>query len=116
MMKILIVEDNPKARAMIKRLLLREFEQLEKVVECEDGQAAIDIYPDFQPDWVLMDINLPVLDGLQAAERICQTYQDARIIMVTTYDDVEYRDAASKAGACAYVLKEDLEQLTGIIR
>lgn len=114
--KILIVEDNAKARAMIRRFLVRRFRHLEGVKECKDGRSAVEVYLEFQPDWVLMDINLPVLDGLKATAKICREDQNAQVVMVTAYDDAEYREAADRAGACAYVLKENLEQLTGIIQ
>ncbi|HKV39506.1 MAG TPA: response regulator, partial [Blastocatellia bacterium] len=67
------------------------------------------------PDWVLMDLEMKDMDGLVAASRIKNAAPKARIIIVTNYDDSRLRDAAREAGACAYVLKDDLVALRDIV-
>jgi DNA-binding NarL/FixJ family response regulator len=69
------------------------------------------LYDEQRPDWVLMDIELGEVSGIAATRRIKADYPDARIIIVTDYNDNHLRLAAKAAGACGYVLKEDLSVL-----
>jgi CheY-like chemotaxis protein len=111
-MKILqIVEDNPQMRQMIKSLYAGYFY---KVFECEDGSQALEVYRRNKPDWVLMDIVMKQMDGITATKQITSTFPDAKIIIVTDYDDKELRIRAKSAGALYYVLKEDLSVLEKI--
>lgn len=110
-MKILLAEDNSKTRQVIISLLNHNLHGLGTIYECEDGQKAVELYKKFQPGWVLMDINLKNIDGLTAAREILRFDAAAKIIIVTLYDDPEYRDAARKAGAYGYVLKENLYEM-----
>ena len=68
-------------------------------------------YAAHRPDWVLMDIQLPGLDGIAATAQIRAAFPDARILVVSGYGDVRLRAAAREAGACGYVLKEDLLEI-----
>lgn len=68
-----------------------------------------------RPDLVLMDIMMPDMDGLEASRRIRAEFPDARIVIVTYYDDQGLRDAALAAGVSGYVLKENLLSLPDII-
>ena len=104
-MKVLIVEDNPSMRRMIRRMVARVAVE---VSECDDGAAACSLYGELRPDWVLMDIELGEVNGITATRRIKSAYPEARVVIVTNYDDELLRQAAKAAGACAYVLKEDL--------
>jgi CheY-like chemotaxis protein len=115
-MRILIVEDNAKIRKMLKNTLSRAFPDDLHFLECEDGLAAVDMYRRFLPDWVLMDIQLHNTDGLLATQQITTDYPQAKIIIVTSYDEPEYRIEAQNAGACDYVLKENLSTLLQIIK
>ena len=111
-MKLMIVEDNEEMRMLIRSLL----EDLaETIDECADGGEAVSAYARFQPDWVLMDIKMKVMDGIVATRRIKASYPDARIVMVTDYDDKQLREAARKAGALAYVLKDDLFEIRRLL-
>lgn len=82
------------------------------IAECSDGSDAVASYAQQQPDWVLMDLELPGLDGLSATRQIKELWPSAQILIVTSYDEPELRRAASAAGACGYVLKENLIELT----
>jgi DNA-binding NarL/FixJ family response regulator len=64
---------------------------------------------------VLMDIAMPGLDGISATAGLTSADPGARVVMVTNYDDVELREAAAAAGACGYVLKEDLRPLLSLL-
>jgi CheY-like chemotaxis protein len=112
-MNLLIVDDNATIREMIKSLFA---DLADQIYESENGQEAIDSYARHHQDWVLMDIEMPVCDGLAATRRIKEGSPDARIIVVTSYDSKVLRQAAIDAGACAYVLKDDLSNIHDMIK
>ncbi|MGH9873340.1 MAG: response regulator transcription factor [Pyrinomonadaceae bacterium] len=109
---ILIVEDNEPMRQMIKKLV---GDLTEAFKECVDGAQALAIYKRYRPDWVLMDIKMKEMDGLAATREIKAAFPQARIVIVTGYDDTRLREAAQVAGACAYVHKENLLELRQIL-
>lgn len=107
-MTVLIVEDNPSIRRLLRKTV---FGIATEVRDCSDGEQALSAYRAMQPDIVLMDVKMPVLDGLEATRRITASYPFARIVMVTDYDDSDLRSAAADAGACGYVLKENMADI-----
>lgn len=111
-MKILIVEDNAPMRRMI-RSLAETF--AEEVFDCDDGEAAVTEYRNRLPDWVLMDINLKATDGIAATQKICGEFPQAKIMIVTNFDDENYRRSAQAAGAAGFLLKDDLYLLQKIL-
>jgi CheY-like chemotaxis protein len=111
-MKLLIVEDNEQMRCLIKCLVS---DLAQQVFECSDGSQALAAYVQHQPDWVLMDIKMVHMDGIAATRQITAAYPDAQVIIVTDYNDVELRAAAREAGACEYVVKENLLDLGRIL-
>lgn len=111
-MKILIVEDNRSMRDAIKQMLQSLVTETQ---ECQDGSEAFEAYKRFRPDWVLMDIKMEVLDGLAATREITATFPEARIVILTNYDDPLMREAAHEAGASEYLLKDDLLSLYGLL-
>jgi CheY-like chemotaxis protein len=115
-MKILIVEDNPQMRQMIRAVVA---DLAEAVTECADGAEAVAAYTAQQfsgDDRVLMDLQMPGICGLEATRRIRAAFSDAQIIIVTQYDDQHWRAAATEAGACGYVLKENLLELRQMLK
>jgi CheY-like chemotaxis protein len=112
-MTVLIVEDN----ASVRRLLRRAIQQIAtEIWECGDGIEALAAYSKHLPDLVLLDVRMPIMDGLAATRQIRKAYPEARIIIVTDCDDEETRAAASEAGAWGYALKQDLTTLEALIR
>lgn len=87
----------------------------DEVIECETGLEAVRAHATHQPDWVLMDLNLPELDGIKAIESIRADHPDARIVVVTERPECAYGEQARQAGACDYVSKEDLLRLPDIL-
>jgi len=113
-MKVLIVEDNSTMRHLLRRVI----GEMAEVYECADGAEALAQYEAHQlggGDWVLMDLQMPQVNGIEATRRLRTAHAEARIIIVTHCDDAYLRDAARKAGANGYLLKEDLDQLEGIL-
>jgi two-component system response regulator DegU len=86
-----------------------------EISEADDGESALDAYAAFLPDWVLMDIEMKHTNGIVATERIRAAYPQARIVIVTNYDDENLRERATAAGACAYILKENLLALRSML-
>ena len=111
-MSILIADDNEQMRRMIKALVS---DLTETIYECSDGAEAVAAYAEHRPDWVLMDIKMKRLDGLSAARQIRSRFPDARIVIVTNYDDAELRKRAIEAGALEYVIKERMVELRRIV-
>jgi len=91
MMKLLIVEDSAQMRRMIKSLVS---DLATELYECADGAEALSAYREHRPDWVLMDIKMGEVDGLEATREIISAFPEARICIVTNYDDDELREAA----------------------
>lgn len=112
-MTLLIVEDNPAMRRLMRRLVA---DLTDEVGECGDGAEAEARYAELQPDWVLMDIEMPHVNGIAATRRIKAAFPAARIVIVTNYDDAALRRAAAQAGACGYVLKENLLELRQLLQ
>lgn len=110
-MKLLIVDDSAEMRRVIRSFVRDDCE----CYECDDGAQALSAYARHRPDWVLMDIKMKEMDGLAATRAIKATYPEARIVIVTNYDDADLREAAFEAGACEYVLKDDLLRIRLIL-
>ena len=104
-MRVLIVDDSAAMRRLLASLVS---EVAGEITECADGAEAIRSYFALRPDWVVMDVRMHGLDGIAATREILRRDPAAKIVMVSQYDEVEIRSAASDAGAIAYVLKEDL--------
>jgi DNA-binding NarL/FixJ family response regulator len=111
-MNILIVEDNKQMRRAIRDFLCGF---VEGVYECEDGSEAFALYARHRPDWVLMDIQMKGMDGIIATQQIIAAFPNARIAIVTDYDDDDLREAAQRAGAREYFVKENLFALRRIL-
>jgi CheY-like chemotaxis protein len=114
---ILVVEDTADIRATLRHFLLLNGY---RVAEASSGQEAVDFVEQQCPDLILMDLNMPHMDGLQATERIRQCReicQRVPIIAITAFDTYGMRDAALAAGCNDYLLKPiDLTQLEQTIR
>jgi NarL family two-component system response regulator LiaR len=111
-MTLLIVEDSVPVRQMIKSLI---GDLADECYECDDGADALAAYAAHRPDWVLMDIQLTEVDGIAATRQIKAAWPEARIVIVTNYDDADLRSVAREAGAMEYVLKENLSDIRRIL-
>jgi len=111
-MKLLIVDDNTSVRRLIASILSSRAHEIH---ECADGVDALTTYTALCPDFVLMDIAMKELDGIAATRQIVAAHPGARVIIVTDYDEAPLREAALLAGACGYVLKEDLLEVDRLL-
>ena len=109
---ILIVDDSQPMRELIKMTLAGV---AEIVGECADGSEALAAYERLHPDWILMDIEMKNVDGITATRQIIAAYPEARIMIVTDYNDDILRRAAFDAGASQYVVKENLLDILEIL-
>jgi DNA-binding NarL/FixJ family response regulator len=113
---ILSADDHPLIRAGLAAMLGFE-PDMRVVAEAANGEEAIEQYQEHRPDVVLMDLKMPVMDGLAACQAIIAEFPDAKIVMLTTYDGDEDIYRALEAGARGYVLKEMLGvEIVGVVR
>src|SRR5882724_3481891 len=109
---LLIVDDNENMRRLIRIVL----EGFGTIYECSDGSEAFNAYAELHPDWVIMDVHMPMVNGIRATKQITTAFPDARVVMLSKLKDAETREAAREAGACDYVVKEDLLSLRRIVQ
>lgn len=103
--RVLLVDDQRMVRAGF-RMLVDSQPDLEVVGEAGDGQEAVRLVAEVRPDVVLMDVRMPVMDGVEATRRILADADAPRVIVLTTFDLDEYAFAALQAGASAFLLKD----------
>ncbi len=116
MIQILLVDDQYIIRQGLK-VMLESNPDMQVIGEAENGQRTIDQIPLLQPDIVLMDIRMPIMDGVAATGAIAQLYPDLKILILTTFDDDEYVSKAMRLGAKGYLLKDtEPDQLAMAIR
>ncbi|MEH2167833.1 MAG: response regulator transcription factor [Nostoc sp.] len=116
MIKVLLVDDQSLIRQGLRALLELE-PDLEIVGEAENGEQAINFVAQFQPDVILLDIRMPIMDGVAATQEIQKRFAKTKILVLTTFDDDEYVSAALKNGAMGYLLKDTpSEELAVAIR
>jgi DNA-binding NarL/FixJ family response regulator len=115
MIRLLLVDDQSLIRRGLKALLKLD-ETLLVVGEAENGQEAIVQVEALQPDVVLMDVRMPIMDGVASTKEICQRFPNIKVLVLTTFDDEEYVTQALRSGASGYLLKDTpFEELTQAI-
>lgn len=116
MIKVGLVDDQAMVRVGLKMILEAE-PDIEIVGEAADGSHAVALVRDYSPDVVLMDIRMPGLDGLAATAEVIAAHPDARVVILTTFDDDEYVYQALRAGASGFLLKSaDGDTLVNAVR
>jgi len=103
--RLLIVDDQRLMRDGL-RILLELESDFEVVGEAENGAQALESYGQHSPDVILMDIRMPVMDGVEATRRLQQVDPNSKVIILTTFDDNEYVFEGLRAGALGYLLKD----------
>jgi DNA-binding NarL/FixJ family response regulator len=116
-LRVLVVDDQELVRVGFRMILERG--GLDVVGEAVDGAAAVALAEALEPDVVLMDIRMPVLDGIEATRRILAARPETRVVVLTTFDLDEYVLAAVRAGANGFLLKDlapaDLVHAVGVV-
>ncbi len=114
--KVLIVDDHPVFRQGLCDVLETD-EDITVIGEAADGEVALDLVRQTLPDVILMDINLPTMNGLQVTRQITAQYPHVRVITITGYDDAEQVFHAIRSGASAYCPKDITPQaLVNVVR
>jgi DNA-binding NarL/FixJ family response regulator len=107
--RVLIVDDQEPFR-LAARTVVELTDGFEVAGESETGEAAVDAARDLGPDLVLMDVNLPGIDGMEATRRILAESGDGVVVlMLSTYEADEYAPRAAEVGAAAYIPKSEFE-------
>ncbi|MDW5322363.1 response regulator transcription factor [Plantactinospora sp. KLBMP9567] len=116
MIRLLLVDDQHLVRAGL-RMLCEAAPDVEVVGEAENGSAAVRYAREVLPDVVLMDLNMPGMNGIVATERILAARPSVRVVVLTTFDD-DHLYAALRAGACGFLVKDaaPAELLDGVRR
>jgi len=102
--RVLIVDDQEPFRRAAK-LVVEATEGFEVVGEAETGEQSVELARDLDPDLVLMDVNLPGINGLEATRRILEESKRIVILILSTYEEEEYAPRAAESGAAAYIPK-----------
>lgn len=105
MIRVMIVDDQTLIREGIK-MMLSICSDIEIVGEAQNGREAIEKLKEVSPDVILMDIRMPVMDGVEAVKRIKEMYKKIKIIILTTFNEDEYIFEGLKNGADGYILKD----------
>ena len=116
MIRVLVCDDQEYVREGL-RAILRDAEDIEVVGTAEDGDEAVELVPSLRPNVVLMDLKMPLADGVTATRRIRDRYPEVRVLVLTTYDADEWVFDAVRSGAAGYLLKDaPRDRLMGAIR
>jgi two-component system response regulator DegU len=114
--KIVIIDDHQLFREGVKRILAME-NNFDVVAEGADGSVAMSLMEQHQPDVILMDINMPKVNGVEATRQLIEAYPDVKVLILSIHDDESYVTHVLKTGASGYLLKEmDADSLIEAVR
>lgn len=105
MIRIVIADDHAMVRAGLSQLL-GSFDDLEVVGTAADGKEAVEVVGELHPDLVLMDLSMPVMDGIEATATLKQLYPETHVVVLTTFQEPRQVAAALSAGASGYLVKD----------
>ena len=105
--RLLIVDDDPRFRHLL-RMVLEDAPEFEVVGEAHEGSGALEAARALDPDVVLLDVNLPDANGFDLVPQLVAEAGDPEIVLISSRGDATYEDLAQKAGAAAFVPKDEL--------
>ncbi|HEY8476847.1 MAG TPA: response regulator transcription factor, partial [Chloroflexota bacterium] len=103
--KVLIVDDHPLAREGL-RVILERLGKLSVVGLASNGAEALDLVAKSRPDVVVMDVRMPIMDGVEATRKIVERFPETRVVLITGYEDLPVLEDAVLAGASGLLLKD----------
>ena len=109
----MIVDDNARFRTLVRTILTQPDD---RVLELDDGAGVTENYAVFEPDWVLMDVSMKYVDGLEATRQLLQRFPEARVIFLSDFTNKHLIAKGLDLGAVAYLSKEDIFAVQNIIR
>jgi DNA-binding NarL/FixJ family response regulator len=116
MIRLLLVDDQSLVCQGLKAILTQE-EDFQIVGTAENGEVAIEQVETLHPDIVLMDVRMPIMNGLDATQIICQRFPDTKVLVLSTFDDDRYVASSMRAGAKGYLIKDmPIDELAQSIR
>jgi len=110
-MKIMLVDDHPAMRRVLKQLLEMSIPDRIEIMECESGEEAIEEYRTFLPDYILMDYQLKKLNGLETIAIMHENAPNATFIIVTSFDSSYLRKKAKNYKIAGFFSKENLSEI-----
>lgn len=113
-MRVVVVDDDVLVATSLKTILEAEG-TIEVAAVGSNGKEAVELYRKFQPDVLLMDIRMEIMNGLDAGKEILKEYTDAKILYLTTFQNDEYIVQALTIGAKGYILKQDVQGIVPAI-
>lgn len=111
-MKYLIVDDNAKFRKLVREEISGVGDE---VYELDDGLDVLKYYKEVNPDWVILDIQMKTVNGFEALKILKDKYPSAHVLILSNYSDCCYQQKAKSFGADAFLSKENLPELTGLL-
>jgi len=112
-LKIMIIDDNARFRALVRKIIS---DPSDTVLELDDGAGVADAYTAFHPDWVLMDVHMKVVDGMEATRQLMASFPEAKVIFLSNFTNKRLVAKGLGLGAKAYLSKEDIFAVKPIIR
>ena len=111
-LKLMIIDDNARFRTLVRTIVATPTDE---ILELDDGIAVNENYAAFHPDWVLMDVKMKQVNGLQATRRLIQRFPDAQVVILSNHTSKRIVAKGLQVGARAYLSKEDIFAVQKII-
>ncbi|MFY0683876.1 MAG: response regulator transcription factor [Balneola sp.] len=114
-MKVMIVEDHTSMRRILNAIVSISFTESVDVIECENAEEGVEQYMATKPDCILMDFELPNMNGLEATKKILEKDSNAKIIFVTSYDSPSFRQKVESLPVLGLISKDNLSEVIPIL-